>query len=1341
MNAPFTASSHTPARSEGPFRTNTPKARTDLPGFGKLATRNGKGIRLTRLCEPAALALLLFSTTLALPSQAQSGPCRVTSITPANGKVIIHWTNGAPPYQVQMQTNMMALWENVGPQTTLCCATNLVRGGMGFFRVICGSNPPPPTIIIAAAQPNASMTGPTNGVFTVARAGAIDAAITVPYTITGTASNGVDYAALPGSVTLDAGVASANIIVAPTAVTLSKPSQTVTLAIRPPAGFLLGASSNATVRITNTNTSPPLPPMVMIIATRPNASKAGPINGNFVVARSASIDTAITVPYTISGTASNGVDYATLPGSVTLEAGVRFANVVIAPIPDTLVRPTLKATLTLSAPAGFQLDSRSSASVFIMNTNVPPPPSPILNIAASQPNASKAGPTNGSFTVSRTGSTASALSVPYTITGTAANGVDYLALPGSVILGVGVATANIVVTPIPDSLVRPTLTVTLAISAPAGTVLGASSSATVSIANTNVPPPPPPTVSIVASQPNASKAGPINGVFTVSRAGSAAEALTVPYTISGTAANGVDYVALPGSVTLGAGAVSADILVTPIPDAVVRPALTVTLSISAPVGALLGAPNSATVSIANTNQPPPPPTLNVVASQPNASKAGPINGMFTVSRTGSSAAALTVPYTISGTAANGVDYIALPGSVTLGAGAASANIVVSPIPDTLVQPTLTVSLTLSAPAGTLLGAPSSATVSIANTNVPVVAPSLGGPARLVGFLPAIGLSHDVAVNGSVAYVATDKWGLSLVDISNPDSPKLLGASPLSFDGSLVAVSGSVAAVVGSRTFYDTNSSPPVVQTVSGLYFLNVAVSSNVRVLSVLENNVIYDDVAISGHYAVVACWDGLRIFDIADPSNPILISTFTTLSSAWGVTVSGNYAYVACRLAGVQIVNISNPYLPVAAGSVVTSGAARSVAVEDTLACVGTGNSLDLIDVSNPSVPVRLGSVATTAGKVKLKNHIAYVAAGGQGLVLVDVRNPALPIQFGALRPNVGQYAHTEGVAVSGSVAYVANYDGGLGIINVAVPASGPATLSHLGHFSEWFAGSYMDTKPGLAVATGARYSGGGGTAISALRVINTSDPARPRVVGNLETASLGFLGVAVSGNFAYVASGAAGLQVVDISNPASPIIVGAFDTPGWANSVTVVGNLAYVADGGLGLRIVDVSNPRAPISIGWVDTPGTAKSVTVVGTLAYVADNRYLQIIDVSTPTAPTIRGSIAVDALDVKVLDGIAYVVTGSALVIVDVHNSSTPTLLGNMAATFGSLQGLGVIGTTAYLGNFSSGVPCLQAVDISNPANPTVRYVVKTMGNPKSVIIDGNWLCLSDDLAGINTINRAP
>jgi LVIVD repeat len=47
--------------------------------------------------------------------------------------------------------------------------------------------------------------------------------------------------------------------------------------------------------------------------------------------------------------------------------------------------------------------------------------------------------------------------------------------------------------------------------------------------------------------------------------------------------------------------------------------------------------------------------------------------------------------------------------------------------------------------------------------------------------------------------------------------------------------------------------------------------------------------------------------------------------------------------------------------------------------------------------------------------------------------------------------------------------------------------------------------------------------------------------VGGYDTSGTAF-GVAVSGNYAYVADADAGLQVIDINNPANPQRVGGFD-------------------------------------------------------------------------------------------------------------------------------------------------------------------------------------------------------
>ena len=85
--------------------------------------------------------------------------------------------------------------------------------------------------------------------------------------------------------------------------------------------------------------------------------------------------------------------------------------------------------------------------------------------------------------------------------------------------------------------------------------------------------------------------------------------------------------------------------------------------------------------------------------------------------------------------------------------------------------------------------------------------------------------------------------------------------------------------------------------------------------------------------------------------------------------------------------------------------------------------------------------------------------------------------------------------------------------------------------------------------------------------------------MGGFDTSAA--LGVAVSGNYVYVADGGAGLLVIDVSNPANPQRVGGFDTSGGAVKVAVSDGYAYLAQGDAGLLVIDVSDPAHPRRVG----------------------------------------------------------------------------------------------------------------------------------------------------------------
>jgi hypothetical protein len=264
-------------------------------------------------------------------------------------------------------------------------------------------------------------------------------------------------------------------------------------------------------------------------------------------------------------------------------------------------------------------------------------------------------------------------------------------LNGSTTIPAGSSSATVTVTPIDDTTVESSETVILTLSGNAAYAVGSPGSATVTIAD-NDQPPPPPIITVVASDANASESGE-TGRFRLTRTGATTAALTVHYTLGGTAVNGTDYQSLSTSVTIPAGASSVEITVTPIDDTEVEGSETVVLTVSANQAYIAGSSNTATVTIADNDR-ALLPTISVSATIAICAEGG-ANATFTITRTGSTSAALTVRFALTGTAQNGIDYQQLPGSVTIPAGAASATVIVQPIDDSLIELPELVIVTLS----------------------------------------------------------------------------------------------------------------------------------------------------------------------------------------------------------------------------------------------------------------------------------------------------------------------------------------------------------------------------------------------------------------------------------------------------------------------------------------------------------------------------------------------------------------------------------------------------------------------------------------------------------------------
>src|SRR6266568_3466355 len=92
------------------------------------------------------------------------------------------------------------------------------------------------------------------------------------------------------------------------------------------------------------------PPVVHILTLDGDAAEAGSDPATFLVIRVGPTNVPLTVYYDVGGTASNGVDYAALCGSVIIPSGSFFAPITVTPVDDDEIEGTESVIVGLHQP-------------------------------------------------------------------------------------------------------------------------------------------------------------------------------------------------------------------------------------------------------------------------------------------------------------------------------------------------------------------------------------------------------------------------------------------------------------------------------------------------------------------------------------------------------------------------------------------------------------------------------------------------------------------------------------------------------------------------------------------------------------------------------------------------------------------------------------------------------------------------------------------------------------------------------------------------------------------------------------------------------------------------------
>jgi Calx-beta domain/Domain of unknown function (DUF4114)/RTX calcium-binding nonapeptide repeat (4 copies) len=482
--------------------------------------------------------------------------------------------------------------------------------------------------------------------------------------------------------------------------------------------FLAGLSSEDLVKRLAEIVNPlptAQPPTISIIASDPDAAetKSGAITnpGQFILNRTGDLTQSLAVSYTLSGTATNVTDYQTIASTVTFAAGNNTVTINVQPLDDNIYEGNEDITITLNdGGSNYKLSPTTTTATVTITDNETKPIISIANVSQSEGNS---GMNNYAFNLTLSNASTETVTVKYATADVTATAVsDYTAATGTVTFNPGETNKAINISVKGDTTLEKDETFTVNLTDPVGGTIS-QTIATGTIVDDDRP-----VIALTASDANASEDKKDPGLFNLTRTGSTAQALTVNYSIAGTATNDTDYKKLTGTATFKAGQSQISIEIKPSNDKIYEGSETVILTLNDggtnykfdPIA------NTGTVTIADEDL--PSISLSVTDDKAAETKIGEAAnpGQFTLKRTGITTDSLTVNYTLDGSANNGIDYQKLENSVTFAAGSDTAIINIKPIDDQLAEGTETVKLKLSDNSNYKIDEEKSGTIKIADND-------------------------------------------------------------------------------------------------------------------------------------------------------------------------------------------------------------------------------------------------------------------------------------------------------------------------------------------------------------------------------------------------------------------------------------------------------------------------------------------------------------------------------------------------------------------------------------------------------------------------------------------------
>ena len=347
-----------------------------------------------------------------------------------------------------------------------------------------------PTVTVTGTNP--SEEGPTDGVLLFTLDQTSPNPITVTYTIGGTAEGGgIDYEDFPTTVTFNPGESSVSLNITPIDDDIVDPGETIEITLETSTDYTTSGTGISLEIIDNDG-------LIVNVEGVMDAQESGSVPGQFEFTLSEPATAPLTINYTVAGDATPGTDYKALSGMIEIPTGQTRVLLDVLPFDDEEIEGPETVEITILA-GDYTIGMMPTDSIVIIdNVTTPMETTPEMGdlavpLVSVNPGANATeGGTPGTFIFTLSQTSASPITVDYSVGGDAISGEDYTPL-GVVTFPAGQTTATLNVNALLDGISDPDEIVSITINNAVDYNPGTPTLAEITIIDVDPPTPTPPT--------------------------------------------------------------------------------------------------------------------------------------------------------------------------------------------------------------------------------------------------------------------------------------------------------------------------------------------------------------------------------------------------------------------------------------------------------------------------------------------------------------------------------------------------------------------------------------------------------------------------------------------------------------------------------------------------------------------------------------------------------------------------------------------------------------------------------------------------------------------------------